>query len=99
MNVYYVLRKANGDVLTIDVEGKEYIPVWESDVAIRRSKSANPDFVVYVPALLNRRLLERAPRHWGLPFYLVDSRDPDLQSGQEIGREEILGPSELAQAA
>ncbi|MBI3951568.1 MAG: hypothetical protein HY314_14045 [Acidobacteria bacterium] len=99
MSTYYILRKANGEILTIDVEGKTYIPVWDSESAVRRSKRANPDLIVYVPVQLDRRWIERRFSNLQVPFLLVDSRDPDLQTGREIDPAELFEQPELARAA
>jgi hypothetical protein len=99
MSTYYVLRKANGDILTVEVEGKQYIPVWDSEIGLRRSKRANPDLIVYVPAPADRRLIERKFPKLDVPFFLIDSEDVDLQTGREISRDEVFGELSLAQAA
>lgn len=99
MSAYYVLRKANGDILTVDIEGTTYIAVWDSEVGVRRSKRANPDLLVYVPTAADRRLMERQFPHLDRPFFLVDSRDPDLHTGRQIDHTELFGEIELAQAA
>jgi hypothetical protein len=97
--MYYILRKANGDILTVDVKGKQYIPVWGSEIGVRRSKRANPDLIVYVPAPLDHRLIERKFPNPDVPFFLVDGRDPDLQTGREISWSELFEEPRLAQAA
>lgn len=99
MNDYYILRRANGDALKIDVNGKEYIPVWDGEVAVRRSKRANPDLIVYVPVRLNRQLIERALPTLNSPLFLIDSRDLDLQTGRELSRDELVEETDLVQAA
>jgi hypothetical protein len=99
MRAYYVLRKANGDILTVDIQGKTYIAIWDSEVGVRRSKRANPDLLVYVPTVADRRLIERKFPNSDRPFLLVDSRDPDLQTGRQIDHTELFGEMELAQAA
>lgn len=99
MSTYYLLRKANGDILTVEIKGKEYIAVWDSDTAVRRSKRANPELMVYVPAVVDRRLIERKFPNPSVSFFLVDSRDPDLRTGHEISADELLAEPELAQAA
>jgi hypothetical protein len=99
MNAFYVLRKANGDILTVDIKGKTYIPVWDHERGVRRSKGANPELLVYVPAQADRRLIERKFPKLDVPFFLVESRDLDLHTGSEINQAEVFGELELAQAA
>jgi len=99
MSAYYILRKANGDILMVENQSKKYIAVWDSEVGVRRSKRANPDLIVYVPAQLDRRLIERKFPNLEVPFFLVDGRDPDLKTGREISQAELFEEPELAQAA
>lgn len=97
MSPYYILRKANGEVLTINVAGKTYVAVWDDPGAVRRSKLVNPALLVYVPAVLDLQWLQQ--RFDAPSFFLIDSRDPNLRTGREIGQAELVGSSELAQAA
>jgi hypothetical protein len=99
MNTYYILRKANGDVLTTDVDGKTHVAVWNHPDAVRRSKQANPGLVVYVSAVLDHQLIERRFPNKSASFFLIDSRDPDLQTGREMSQSDFFASSELAQAA
>lgn len=98
MATYYILRRANGDILTLERGGHTYIAVWDSELGVRRSKNANPDLIVYVPAALDRRWIERR-----IPgnrrYFLVDSTDPDLETGREITEEELFGQPEFRKAA
>jgi hypothetical protein len=99
MNTHYILRKANGDLLTIEVHGKKSIAVWDSEVGVRRSQRANPDLIVYVPAPLDRRLIERNHPGLSASFFLVHNQGTDLRTGREISPEELFGGPTLAQAA
>jgi hypothetical protein len=99
MPTYYILRKANGDILTVEIKGRTHIAVWDSDAAVRRSKQANPELIVYVPARADRRLIGRRFPPLDAPFFLIDRQDPDLQTGQEIPSTEVFGETTLAQAA
>jgi hypothetical protein len=98
MTTYYVLRRANGDILTLERGNQTYIAVWDSEVSVRRSKSSNPDLIVYVPAVVDRRWIERrfpGPRR----YFLVDSSDADLATGREVTEEELFGSPEFRKAA
>jgi hypothetical protein len=99
MGTHYVLRKANGQLLIIEIDGKSCVPVWESENAVRRSKRANPDLMVYVTAPLSRQMMERRFPDLNVSLFLVDSRDPDLETGHEISQAEAFGESPLSQAA
>ncbi|MCS6804154.1 MAG: hypothetical protein RMM98_00335 [Acidobacteriota bacterium] len=83
--------------MTIDVAGKTYVAVWDHPGAVRRSKLANPALLVYVPAVLDLQWVQQ--RISSPSFFLIDSRDPNLQTGREISQAELIGLSELAQAA
>ncbi len=85
--------------MTIDVAGKTYIPVWDSEIGVRRSKGLNPDLIVYVPAVADRRLIERKFPRLDTPFFLINSRDESLQTGRELSVAELFNEVELAQAA
>ncbi|GEM_PF-922947 len=95
----YILRKANGDILTVDINGRPAIAVWEDERAVRRSKLANPELIVYVPAPLTRQLVERRFPNLDVSFFLVDSRDPDLKTGREMNPADLFSQLELAEAA
>lgn len=99
MSNFYILRRANGEVFTISINGAPYVAVWESELGVRRSKNMNPDLMVYVPVAPNRRLVERQFAGEPVKFFLVDSSDPDLTSGREISDEEVFGQVEMRQAA
>ncbi len=99
MATYYVLRRANGDILTLEVDGVSYVAVWASEQDLRRSKSANPDLMVYVPAPLERRLLRMRFGDQPVRLFLVDARDPDLRTGREITPEEAFGEAAFPKAA
>jgi hypothetical protein len=99
MATYYILRRANGEVFTLERNGVSYIAVWADERDVRRSKSANPDLMLYVPAPVTGRFLKRRFGDRELRFFLVDGRDPDLKRGREITPEEILGDVSVPQAA
>jgi len=99
MASYYVLRRANGDILTLDVNGTPHIAVWDSEEGVRRSKRANPELVVYVPAQIGDHSIGRKLARMSAKFFLVDSSDPDLTTGREISRDELFGQGLLGRAA
>lgn len=96
---YYVLRRANGDILTVDIGGRQAIAIWEDERAVRRSKLTNPELIVYVPAPLTRQLVERRFPDRDVSFFLVDSRDPDLKTGRRMSPADVFPEPELAEAA
>jgi len=99
MATYYVLRRANGEVFTVERNGVSYVAVWADERDVRRSKSANPDLMLYVAAPLDERFLRRRFGDHVPRFFLVDGRDPDLKTGREIALEEIKGEAAVPKAA
>lgn len=99
MATYYILRKANGEVFTLEVNGVSYVAVWGDERDVRRSKSANPDLMVYIPAPADERFLKRRFGDRPIRFFLVDGRDPDLRTGREITPEDVFGEAALPKAA
>ncbi len=97
--MFYILRRANGEIFTLQRDGVSYIAVWADERDVRRSKSANPDLMVYVPAPADERVLRRWLGDRPMRFFLVDSRNPDLRTGREISPEEVLGQAALPKAA
>jgi hypothetical protein len=95
----FILRRANGEVFTITINDAPHVAVWDGELAVRRSKNMNPDLIVYVPIPPDRRLIERQFAGEPIKFFLVDSSDPDLMSGREIGEDELFSQAEVRQAA
>jgi hypothetical protein len=96
---YYILRRANGEIFTLQRDGVTYVAVWADERDVRRSKSANPDLMVYVPAPVSERVLRQRLGDRPIRFFLVDGRDPDLKTGREISPEEVLGQAAFPKAA
>jgi hypothetical protein len=99
MSNFYILRRANGEVFTISINGEAHLAVWDSELGIRRSKNLNPDLIVYVPVPLERRLINKHFAGEPIKFFLVDGTEPDLTSGREISEDELFGQAEVPQAA
>lgn len=96
MNELFVMRRANGDLLTEEVEGRIRIPVWTSPDAVARYKARNPELLIYFPVRLDRSLLKRVktgPAAEAAPeFLLLSEDDPDasLEEGTPIPFEAML---------
>jgi hypothetical protein len=96
MSELYVMRRANGDLFTVEAEGERRIPVWPSKEAAARYKARNPDLMVFFPALLDRSILLRAaakPESAAPPRFLLlpeDSPDANLYEGRLVAVEEVF---------
>ena len=76
----YLMKRANGDLFTLTVGGNEYVAVWPNEFAARRYKARNPELLVYLPARIDRALVERKLgrllHEQSLRFWLLDENDP-----------------------
>lgn len=98
MNEIFVMRRANGDVFTEEINGKLGIPVWSNEEAVMRYKERNPELGVFLPQRLTHSMLknltgeaESAPG-----FFLLSEDDPDAQldDGRAVSLEEIIQSGE-----
>lgn len=106
MSGKFVMRRANGDVFTEEIDGKLRVPVWSSELALARYKERNPELMIFLPARLTRSLLDKVRGKLdkeGIPeFFLLteDAPEADLEMGRPITLEEIFPGSErIPQAA
>ena len=94
MGDVYVMRRANGDLFTEEVQGKMRIPVWSSRDTADRYKARNPELSVFLPARLDRPLFNKIKtlREESAEFFLLSEEDPnaDLYEGRPIMPEEIF---------
>jgi hypothetical protein len=95
MNDRYVMRRANGDLFTEEMEGKVRIHVWPNSEAAVRYKARNPELSVYLPTPLNPSLLKKikALGDGGkAEFFLLSDDDPDahFNVGRPIMQEELF---------
>ena len=104
MGDVYVMRRANGDLFTEEVQGKVRIPVWSSRDAANRYKARNPKLSVFLPARLDRLLLNKTKTlssEGPIEFFLLSEEDPNasLYEGRPIMPEEIFPELEVASHA
>ncbi|HEU4386926.1 MAG TPA: hypothetical protein VFV34_03950 [Blastocatellia bacterium] len=95
MGEMYVMRRANGDLLTVEVRGKRRIPVWTSEDSVTRYKAFNPELIFYWPVKLNRDVVKRvAGKASNEPaeFFLLSPKTPDAQfeDGKPVTLEDVL---------
>jgi hypothetical protein len=95
-----VMRRANGDLFTEEVNGRVVIPVWSSRDIVARYRERNPELLTYLPARLNdallRRLCEREDGHATFLLMSEDAPDANLKRGRVIATDELLLRSNLA---
>jgi hypothetical protein len=94
MSEMSVLRRANGEPFTEEINGKRVIPVWSSEQEVARYKERNPELITFLPARLTRFLSNKAGTALGnrAEFFLLsnDDHDANLDDGKPISLEEIL---------
>ena len=95
-----VMRRANGDLFTEEVNQRTVIPVWSSRDAVARYRERNPELLTYLPARLNdallRRIRQRQDAH--ATFFLMseDAPDANLKRGRVVAFDELVFASNLA---
>jgi len=100
MSEMLVMRRANGEFFTEDVDGKRRIPLWPNEDALARYKERNPDLITFLPARLTHSLLDKISSAVGsqgaTEFFLLaaDSPDAGLDDGAPISPEEVFAASE-----
>jgi hypothetical protein len=104
MGDVYVMRRANGDLFTEEMQGKVRIPVWSSRDAADRYKARNPELSVFLPARLDRLLLNKIKtlnNDGPVEFFLLSDEDPNasLDEGRPIRTEEIFPEQEATSGA
>lgn len=94
MSELFVLRRANGDLLTERVSGHLRVPLWSSKDAVARFKERNPELMVFLPARLNHSLMKKIG---DAEFFLLsnDTPDADLDDGMPIRREELFTDDQI----
>lgn len=100
MSEMFVMRRADGELFTEEIDGKLRIPVWSNEDALARYKERNPELMTFLGARLTRSLIGRT--RTGLTgaaaagFFRLSEDDPDadLEDGRTISLEEIFPESE-----
>ena len=100
MSDVFVMRRANGDLFTEEINGRLRIPVWKSEEAVARYRERNPELITFLPLRWSRPLMNRVASGLGsegtMEFFLLSEDDPDadLTDGKPISLEEIFPESE-----
>ena len=94
------MRRANGDLFTVEVGGRPLIPVWSSRDAAARYRERNPELLTYVPARLDDALVRRVAGPGGerhATFFLMseDAPDANLSRGRIVSANDLLPAGDL----
>jgi hypothetical protein len=96
MSQMFVMRRANGDLFTEEINGKLGIPVWSNEETLARYRQRNPELMTFMAARLTRALIDKIGKQLGnegtVEFFKLAEDDPDadLEDGRPISLEEIL---------
>jgi hypothetical protein len=93
MGDLFVMRRANGDLFTKEVEGRLVLPVWSGNDSVERFKERNPELLIYFAAPLDRKTLKRVNSgEHPTELFLVEDSDPValLTFGRQISPDEIM---------
>jgi hypothetical protein len=96
MGEMFVMRRANGELFTEQINGKLNIAVWPNAEALARYKERNPELMIFLPTRLTRPLIDRVGsgpgKEGAAGFFLLaeDAPDADLENGRPITLEEIF---------
>ena len=102
MSELFVMRRANGNLFTEEINGKLVIPVWSSAEAVARYRERNPELMTFLPARLDRPAMNRVKSGLGTEgttqLFLLSEDAPDayLDEGRLITLEEIFLEGEIA---
>lgn len=96
MSELFVMRRANGNLFTREINGELVIPAWSSRDATARYKERNPELMTFLPARLDRSTIKRVTGGNGTEgiakFFLLSdgAPDADLDEGRVVTLEELI---------
>ena len=95
MSEMFVMRRADGELFTEEIDGKRIVPLWSSKDALARYWERNPELLTFLPTRLTPLLLNRIRSGLagvGTTGFLLladDDPDADLDDGRPISLEGI----------
>jgi hypothetical protein len=103
MNQLSIMRRANGELFTLTLKGREHLALWPSLESAIHYKTRNPQLLVFLPALVASAFGQKSvallqKENLGL-FLLNDTGDAHFRDGSKISWKElesILPASSLA---
>ena len=102
MSELFVMRRANGNLFTQEIDGKLVIPVWSSRETVARYRERNPELMIFLPARFDRSTMKKVKSGLGeegtAQFFLLSEDAPDayLDEGRLITPEEIFPEGQIA---
>ena len=102
MSELFVMRRANGDLFTHEINGELVTPVWSGRGGVARYKERNPELMFFLPARLDRSTTKKVNSGRGAEgttrFFILSDDAPDayLDEGRLITLEEILPEGQIA---
>jgi len=100
MSEMFLMRRADGNFFTEEIDGKRLVPVWSSEEALARYKERNPELMTFLATQLTRSLIQKIgiglEGEGPTGFFLLTEDDPDadLADGRRISPEEIFSRGE-----
>jgi hypothetical protein len=93
MDQLTIMRRANGELFTITIKGREHLAVWPSLNGALRYKTRNPELLVFVPALVTspfgqKSLAPLRKENMEL-FFLTDTGSSRLRDGRKMSWQEL----------
>lgn len=95
MSEFYVMHGPQGQIRTVEVEGREHVALWPDMLSALRYKARHPELLKFWTVPLDRRLYEQEflrPGAGRASFFLMSGADPgfEVARGRVIGRGEIV---------
>jgi len=89
------MRRANGELFTLNLKGQEHLALWPSLESAARFKARNPELLAFVPAWVEsafgrNRLARMQKENMGL-LLLTDTGGAHFRDARKMSWEEIRG--------
>lgn len=93
MDQLSIMRRANGELFTLTLKGREHLALWPSLQCAIHYKARNPELLVFSPASVasafgRRSLAPLQKESMGL-FLLADTGDAHFRDGRRISWKEL----------
>ena len=89
----FVMRRANGEFLTAEMDGVKYLPVWPNAFMLEKYKVFNPALDLFLPRSVDERIWARLREfeRSGHQFLLMSAEEPapDLSDGRRVTLPEL----------
>jgi hypothetical protein len=93
MDQFTIMRRANGELFTFEIKGRQHLAIWPNPEGALRYKDQNHELLVFVPALAASPFGEKslAPlRKRNLELVLLTDNDsPRLRGGRTMTWKEL----------